>query len=100
LFALSSPALAHPHIFIDAKAKIVFDAEGRVTAIHNEWTFDEAYSSWSIQGLDTDNDGQMTGAEMQELAIENMDGLSEYEYYTFAGRGRATSNSSTAPTRH
>ena len=87
LLMLATPAIAHPHIFIDATAKIYFDAEGRVSGVHNAWTFDEAYSSWSIQGLDTDNDGQVTRAEMQELANENMVGLSEYEYYTFAGEG-------------
>jgi nickel/cobalt exporter len=81
------PVLAHPHIFIDAKARIVFDAAGEVVAIHNQWTFDEAYSAWSIQGLDTNSDGQVTRAEMQGLADDNMDGLSEYEYYTFAGEG-------------
>src|SRR5690606_4918427 len=78
-------ALAHPHIFIDAKATLVFDDSGRLTAIRNSWTFDEAFSVWQIQGLDVDGDGITTSAEMQELADENLIGLAEYGFYTSAG---------------
>ena len=82
---LTAPALAHPHIFIDATATVVFDKDGAVSAINHEWTFDEAFSAWSIQGLDTNNDGITSEQELQELADDNMKGLSEYEFYTFAG---------------
>ena len=85
---LPLPALAHPHIFIEAKATVTFNDAGEIVAVHNEWTFDEAYSAWSIQGLDTNNDGTLTREELQPLADDNMDGLAEYEYYTFAGEGQ------------
>ncbi len=92
LSVLASPsaALAHPHIFIDAKATLVFDDSGRLTAIRNAWTFDEAFSVWQVQGLDVDGDGITTSAEMQELADENLVGLAEYGFYTSAGEGDAT----------
>src|SRR3954468_6957744 len=80
-------AWAHPHIFVDAKATVTFNDAGQVVSIHNKWVFDEAYSAWSIQGLDTNNDGKVTQAELQPLADDNMDGLADYEYYTFAGEG-------------
>ncbi|HVW93047.1 MAG TPA: DUF1007 family protein [Devosia sp.] len=85
LFGCCLPAFAHPHIFIDAKAKIVFDDAGNVIAIRHTWTFDEAFSAWSIQGLDTNNDGVTSEAELQPLADENMKGLAAYSYYTFVG---------------
>jgi ABC-type nickel/cobalt efflux system permease component RcnA/ABC-type uncharacterized transport system substrate-binding protein len=84
---LPLPALAHPHIFVDARATITFDDAGQVVGIHNSWTFDEAYSAWAVQGLDTNLDGKVTREELQPLADDNMQGLSEYEYYTFAGEG-------------
>jgi ABC-type nickel/cobalt efflux system permease component RcnA/ABC-type uncharacterized transport system substrate-binding protein len=84
---LPLPALAHPHIFVDAKAAITFNDAGEVVSIHNSWTFDQAYSAWSIQGLDTNNDGKYSRAELQPLADDNMDGLADYQYYTFAGEG-------------
>jgi nickel/cobalt exporter len=83
----SAPALAHPHIFINAQATIVFDDNGAVSGIRHRWTFDEAFSVWQVQGLDVDNDGMTTPEEMQELAEENLAGLAEYQFYTFAGEG-------------
>ena len=82
------PVFAHPHIFIDATAALIFNDAGEVVSIHNSWVFDEAYSAWSIQGLDTNNDGKVSREELQPLADDNMNGLAEYEYYTFAGEGK------------
>jgi ABC-type nickel/cobalt efflux system permease component RcnA/ABC-type uncharacterized transport system substrate-binding protein len=84
---VATPALAHPHIFVDARATITFNDAGEVVSVHNSWTFDEAYSAWSVQGLDTNLDGVVSHAELQPLADDNMQGLSEYAYYTFAGEG-------------
>ena len=81
-------AVAHPHIFVDSTAKILFDDEGRFAAIENRWAFDEGFSAWVIQGLDVDGDGILTPEEMQDLADENLLGLAEFQYYTFAGEGR------------
>ncbi len=85
LALLATPVLAHPHIFIDAKATVVFDDSGAVTEVRNEWSFDEAFSAWSIEGLDTNNDGVVSREEQQELANQDMDGLAQYQFYTFAG---------------
>ncbi len=90
LLLAPAPALAHPHIFIDAKATIVFNDAGELIAIRNTWTFDEGFSVWQTQGLDTNNDGTTSSEEMQELADENMTGLAEYGFYTFAGEGDET----------
>lgn len=84
-----APAVAHPHIFVDAKAVVVFNDAGDVIGIRHQWTFDEAFSAWSIQGLDTNNDGVTSEAELQPLADENMKGLAAYSYYTYMGEGDA-----------
>ncbi|WEJ59596.1 DUF1007 family protein [Devosia sp. FJ2-5-3] len=83
----AQPALAHPHIFIDAKVGVVFDDAGAITALQHSWTFDAAFSVWMVQGLDTNGDGSVSPEEMQELADENVGGLSEYGFYTVAGDG-------------
>lgn len=87
---LVGAAQAHPHIFIDAKATIVFNDAGELTAIRNSWTFDEAFSVWQIQGLDTNGDGITSSEEMQELADENLKGLAQYGFYTSAGNNAAS----------
>jgi len=80
--ALSSPALAHPHIWITAKAEIVFAPDGKVTGVRHQWTFDEAYTAYVTQGLDKNGDGKLTPEELQGLADENAAGLSEFAYFT------------------
>ncbi|PXA99247.1 hypothetical protein DMC47_04440 [Nostoc sp. 3335mG] len=84
---LAPGVVAHPHILIDAKVDVVFDGAGRVAALRHNWTFDTAFSVWMVQGLDTDGDGTVSPAEMQELADENMVGLADYGFYTVAGDG-------------
>lgn len=86
----ASPAIAHPHIFIDAKATILFNGAGELIGIRHAWTFDETFSAWQIQGLDTNEDGITSSEEMQELAEENMRGLAEYGFYTYAGKASTT----------
>lgn len=78
-------AQAHPHIFIDGKVAVGFDEQGRVATLRNSWTFDTAFSVWMVQGLDTDGDGVVSSEEMQELADENMIGLADFGFYTYAG---------------
>ncbi len=82
---LPLPALAHPHIFVDARATLVFDANGAVTGVRHESRFDEAFSAWSVEGLDTNNDGVVSREEQQELADQDLEGLADYGFYSFAG---------------
>lgn len=89
LLGLTLPAVAHPHILIDAKATVVFDANGAVTVLRHSWSFDTPFSAWMIQGLDTNGDGETSSDEMQELADENMVGLADYGFYNYAGEGDA-----------
>lgn len=80
-------AIAHPHIWIDARIAFTFNDFGELTAVTHEWTFDQAFSQWTLQGLDTNNDGRYDSDELQVLADDNIVGLAEYDYFTFAGIG-------------
>ena len=79
---LSSPVLAHPHVWVTAKAEIVFASDGKVTGVRHHWTFDEAYTAYVTQGLDKNNDGKLAPEELQELADENAASLNEFDYFT------------------
>lgn len=79
---LAGPALAHPHVWVTAKAEIVYGPDGKVTAIRHAWTFDPAYSTYVTQGLDKNGDGQLTPDELQDLAKENAESLVEFDYFT------------------
>lgn len=79
--ATSGSALAHPHVWVTARAQLNFDASGKVTSLRHSWTFDEAYSAFQIQGLGTD--GKLpTREQLAPLAKVNMESLAEFGYFT------------------
>jgi ABC-type uncharacterized transport system substrate-binding protein len=78
----ATPAAAHPHVFVDARAEVVFGATGEITAVRHIWQFDEAFSAFAIQGLDTDGDGKLSDAELQPLAKVNVESLQEFDFFT------------------
>ncbi|MDP8918531.1 MAG: DUF1007 family protein [Pseudomonadota bacterium] len=80
--AAASPASAHPHVWVTAKAEIVFAPDGRVTGVRHHWIFDEAYTAYVTQGLDKDGDSKLTPEELQGLADENAASLNEFDYFT------------------
>ncbi|MCJ2013208.1 DUF1007 family protein [Methylobacterium sp. J-076] len=74
-------AQAHPHVWVTAKAQVVY-AEGKVTGVRHSWAFDPEYSSYVTQGLDADKDGKLTPAELAGLAATNTENLAEFGYFT------------------
>ncbi|OKL44131.1 hypothetical protein A3843_10380 [Pseudovibrio exalbescens] len=76
-------ALAHPHVFIQAKAELVFNDEGYLTHINHTWLFDDMYTAFAVQGLDADGDGTLSQSELKDLAGVNVQGMEEFGYFTF-----------------
>ncbi len=76
------PAEAHPHVWVEVKAELVYDAAGQVAAVRHRWTFDEGYSTFAVQGLDADKDGRYSREELAELAKINAESLAEFGYFT------------------
>ena len=82
LAGLAPPAQAHPHVWITAKAEIVYAADGNVSGVRHHWTFDAGYSAYLTQGLDKNGDGKLTPDELQDMAKENAESLVEFDYFT------------------
>jgi ABC-type uncharacterized transport system substrate-binding protein len=82
LAGLAQPAQAHPHVWITAKAEIVYAADGNVSGVRHQWTFDAGYSAYLTQGLDKNGDGKLTPDELQDMAKENAESLVEFDYFT------------------
>lgn len=99
LIAMAWPlaALAHPHVFVDTAIKVVFDASGRLAHVVYDWTFDDAYSAWAMEGLETDGKGNVTPKALQGLADLMVKNVADYAYYTFASEGDRQLDFSAAP---
>lgn len=81
-------AAAHPHVWVSVETTVLYD-KGTVTGLAHKWTFDEMYTAMAIQGLDANNDGTYDRAELSELAQVNIDGLKEFDYFTYAKLGQS-----------
>ena len=79
---LAAPVQAHPHVWITAQAEILYNPDGSVAAIRHVWDFDEAYTAFATQGLDTNKDGQFSRDELKALAQENAESLHEFDFFT------------------
>lgn len=79
--AAASGAAAHPHVWVATQSQAIFE-NGSLTALRFTWLFDEMYTTSALEGLDTNKDGKVEGAELDELTKVNMEGLKEFEYFT------------------
>jgi ABC-type uncharacterized transport system substrate-binding protein len=84
--ATATPALAHPHVWVEAREEVLFDPSGKMTGIRSTWRFDEMYSAFAVQGLE--KDGKLaTPKDLAPLAETNVTSLAEFDYFTFAKTG-------------
>lgn len=86
MLATAGSAAAHPHVWVKVEATVTYD-KGRIAGIHHRWTFDDMYTAMAIQGLDKNQDGKYSREELAELANVNIEGLKEFDYFTFAKLG-------------
>lgn len=82
------PAGAHPHVWVSAKAEVLFDAKGSIAAIRNTWVFDEMYSAFVTEGQAKDGK-LLTREDLAPLAKSNVEDLASFDYFTFAKATRA-----------
>ncbi|MBE7219169.1 MAG: DUF1007 family protein [Caulobacteraceae bacterium] len=79
----AAPALAHPHVWVEAHEKVLFTKDGKVEGVRNDWVFDEMYSAFVVQGVA--KPGQLaTTAALAPMAKTNVDSLKDFDYFTFA----------------
>jgi ABC-type uncharacterized transport system substrate-binding protein len=83
LFAASS-AQAHPHVWVTMKSELIYAADGSVTGVRHAWTFDDMFSTFATQGLESKEKGKFTREELAPLAQVNVESLKDYDYFTLA----------------
>jgi ABC-type uncharacterized transport system substrate-binding protein len=80
----TAAAHAHPHVWVTVKSEIVYGPDGAATAVRHHWTFDEMFSTFALQGMDTKKAGGLTREDLAPLAEVNVTSLKDFDFFTFA----------------
>jgi len=81
--AFAAPAKAHPHVWVTMHSELVFAPDGSITGVRHDWAFDDMFSAFATQGLESKTKGQFTPEELAPLAKVNVESLKEYDYFTY-----------------
>ncbi len=84
LLAATAAAQAHPHVWVTAQSELIYAADGTITGVRHSWTFDEMFSTYALQGIETKQKGVYSRQELAPLARTNVESLKEYAFFTYA----------------
>src|SRR4030081_2289336 len=74
-------AQAHPHVWITATSELLYAPDGSITGVRHAWTFDDMFSTYALQGIETKTKGVYS---REQLAQVNVESLKEFAFFTFA----------------
>jgi len=77
-------AQAHPHVWITATSELIYAPDGSITGVRHAWTFDDMFSTYALQGIETRTKGVYSREELSSLAQTNVESLKEFGFFTFA----------------
>ena len=66
------------------QTELVYAPDGSITGIRHAWSFDDMFSTFATQGMESKEKGKFTREELAPLAKVNVESLKEYGYFTFA----------------
>ena len=84
LVITTAAAHAHPHVWVTVKSELVYASDGTVTGVRHAWTFDDMFSVFATQGIESKKKGEFTREELAPLAEVNVTSLKEYDFFTYA----------------
>jgi len=98
VLAVAGSASAHPHVFVTMVSELVYAPDGTVKAVRHAWTFDDMFSVFATQGIESKKKGEFTREELAPLAKTNIESLKDFDYFTLANaNGRKTDFAEPAP---
>jgi ABC-type uncharacterized transport system substrate-binding protein len=81
--AFATAARAHPHVWVTFESELVYAPDGTLTGIRHAWAFDDMFSAFATQGIESKQKGKFTRDELASLAEINISSLKEFGYFTF-----------------
>jgi ABC-type uncharacterized transport system substrate-binding protein len=80
----STVAHAHPHVWITSTSELMYAPDGSITGVRHAWTFDDMFTSYVLQGIESKTKDVYTHEELAPLAQTNVESLKEFGFFTFA----------------
>jgi ABC-type uncharacterized transport system substrate-binding protein len=80
----TSSVQAHPHVWITASSQLLYAPDGSLSGVRHAWTFDDMFSTYALQGIETKTKGVYSREELAALAQTNVESLKEFGFFTFA----------------
>jgi ABC-type uncharacterized transport system substrate-binding protein len=82
VLAAPAAALAHPHIFAEARLEVVAGDDGTVSELRNVWRFDDMFSASVVMDFDKNSNSELDPEELAEVGKTVLESLEEFSYYT------------------
>ena len=82
--ASGSLAQAHPHVWVTMQTELVYAPDGSITGIRHAWSFDDMFSTFATQGLESKEKGKFTREELAPLAEVNVTSMKDFDFFTHA----------------
>ena len=83
----TGPATTHPHVWIDTQATMEFK-DGKVTAVHLRWSFDDLFSSFVINEFDKNKNKTFDAEEIAQVQTNAFANLKNFNYFTHLRIGK------------
>ena len=80
----AAEARAHPHVWITVTSEVIYAPDGTISGVRHAWIFDDMFSAYALQGIETKVKGVYSRDELGPLAQTNVESLKEFAYFTFA----------------
>src|SRR3954447_18242996 len=77
-------AFAHPHVWVTASSELIYAADGSISGVRHAWTFDDMFSTYAVQGIESKTKGVYSREELAPLAQTNVESLKEFGFFTVA----------------
>lgn len=81
LAVLPTAALAHPHVFAEARLELSIAPDGTVEKLAHVWRFDDVFSSTVLMEFDKNGDLQLDKNELIDLGHVINGSIAEFKYF-------------------
>src|SRR5688572_62648 len=82
--AFASSVRAHPHVWVTVTSQVIYGPDGAAAGVRHSWKFDDMYSTFALEGVQSAKKGVFSREELAPLAEVNITSLEESDFFTYA----------------